>query len=51
MISICRNILAALITAIFLSAFVFSFSTLNDLRIFEENLPARQKNLIYAIYL
>ena len=51
MINICRNVLAALITAVSLSAIMFSFPTLNDLRIFDENLLAGQANLIYAIYL
>ena len=42
MINICRNVLAALITAVSFSAIKFSFPTLNDLRIFDENLPACQ---------
>ena len=46
MINICRNALVALITAqpaaVFLSAIVFSFPTLNDLRIFHQNLQACQ---------
>ena len=42
MINICTNVLAALITAVSLSAIMFSFPTLNDLRIFDENLLACQ---------
>ena len=42
MINICRNVLAALITAVSLSAIMFSFPTLNDLKIFDENLLACQ---------
>ena len=42
MINICRNVLAALITAVSLSAIMFSFPTLSDLRIFDENLLACQ---------
>ena len=34
--------MAALITAVFLSAIMFSFPTLNDLRIFDKNLLACQ---------
>ena len=40
MMNICKNVLAALITAVSLSAVMFSFPTLNDLRIFDENLMA-----------
>ena len=42
MMNICRNALAALITAVPLSAIMFSFPTLNDLRIFDEHLLACQ---------
>ena len=38
--NICKNVLAALITAVPLSATMLSFPTLNDLRIFDELLSA-----------
>ena len=40
MINICRNVLAVLITAVFLVTIMFLFPTLNDLRIFDKNLLA-----------
>jgi len=36
MINICRNILPALTKVIFPSAIMFSFQTVNDLRIFDK---------------
>ena len=52
MINICRNVLAALITAVSLSAGMrVSFPTLNDFKIFDEILLAYQSEFNYTIYL